>query len=55
VTSEPTKHAQWRKDITTGVSSLAKKGTPGQAVVFGMNASVITVGDTINDVLITAG
>jgi hypothetical protein len=55
VTTEPTNHAEWRNAITAGVSSLPKKGTPGQAVVFGMNASVVAVGDTINDVLISAG
>ncbi len=55
VTSEPTYHAKWRNSITAGVSSLPKRGTPGQAIVFGMNASVVAVGDTINDVLISAG
>jgi hypothetical protein len=57
VTSEPIKHAEWRKAITKGMRSLAKIKTilPGQAVVFGMNASVVTVGNSINDVLIAAG
>ena len=55
MTWEPTKHAEWRNAITAGLTSLPKKGTPGQAVVFGMNASVVAIGDTINDVLITAG
>ncbi len=55
MTTEPSKHAEWRNAITTGVSRLSKRGTPGQAVVFGMNASVIVVGDSINDVLFSAG
>ncbi len=55
MTSEPTKHAEWREAITAGLSSLPKLGTPGQAVVFGMNAAVVAIGDTINDVLIAAG
>ena len=55
MTSEPTKHAEWRNAITAGLTSLPKKGTPGQAVVFGMNAAVVTIGDSINDVLIAAG
>jgi hypothetical protein len=55
VTSEPTKHTEWRQFITAGLSSITKIGTPGQAVVFGMDASVVAIGDTINDVLIAAG
>jgi hypothetical protein len=55
VTSEPTEHNEWRTKITKGLKSLPKLGTPGQAVVFGMNAAVVVIGDTINDVLIAAG
>ncbi len=55
MTSEPSNHAEWRNAIIAGLSRLPKRGTPGQAIVFGMNASVVAVGDTINDVLISAG
>ncbi len=55
MTTEPSKHAEWRNAITSGLSRLSRIGTPGQVVVFGMNASVIVVGDSINDVLISAG
>ena len=42
MTSEPTKHTEWRQFITAGLSSIPKIGTPGQAVVFG-DGDVITL------------
>jgi hypothetical protein len=37
------------------MSKLVKKGYPGRAMVFGLNSSVVTVGDNIYDILIAAG
>lgn len=54
LTSEPPEHKQSRKDILKGITNLKKLGLPGEALVYGNNATVIAVGDQSNDILIAA-
>jgi len=50
------KHSKkWRTDILKDLTDIPKLGSPGQLIVYGTNAVVVSIGDQNQDILIAAG